>query len=158
MAEESTIEIRPYQLADRDLVLALAPRLTEWVASWRDPVAVLAAVQGWVNDSLDAIARPGHAVYVAAMGDGIAGFVTVTERTHFTGQADAYVGELAVRAGLERRGIARELMAAAEAWAAGRGLPFLTLETGAANKPARGLYQALGYREEDVRLTKALPR
>jgi ribosomal protein S18 acetylase RimI-like enzyme len=63
-----------------------------------------------------------------------------------------------VRPGLERRGIARELMAAAEAWAASRGLLFLTLETGAANKPARGLYQALGYLEEDVRLTKALPR
>jgi hypothetical protein len=86
MAKESTIEIRPYQPADRDRVLALAPRLTEWVASWRDPAAVLAAVQGWVKDSLDAIARPGHAVYVAAMGDGIAGFVTVTERTHFTGR------------------------------------------------------------------------
>jgi ribosomal protein S18 acetylase RimI-like enzyme len=158
MAGESTIEIRPYRPADRDRVLALAPRLTEWVASWRDPAAVLAAAQGWVKDSLDAAARPGHAVYVAATGDSIAGVVTVSERAHFTGQADAYVGELAVQPGMERRGIARRLMAAAEAWAAGRGLPFLTLETGAANKPARGFYQALGYLEEDVRLTKALPR
>jgi len=63
MAEESTIEIRPYRPADRDRVLSVAPRLTEWVAA-----------------------------------------------------------------------------------------------TGAANKPARGLYQALGHLEEDVRLTKALPR
>lgn len=158
MAEESTIEIRPYRSADRDRVLALAPRLTEWVAAWRDPAAVLAAVQGWVKDSLDAAARPGHAVYVAVIGDSIAGVVTVSERTHFTGQADAYVGELAVRQGMERRGIARRLMAAAEAWAASRDLPFLTLETGAANQPARRFYRALGFLEEDVRLTKALPR
>jgi ribosomal protein S18 acetylase RimI-like enzyme len=47
-------------------------------------------------------------------------------------------------------------MAAAERWAADRGLPFLTLETGAANQPARSLYRALGYQEEDIRLTKAI--
>jgi ribosomal protein S18 acetylase RimI-like enzyme len=158
MTEESMIEIRPYRAADRDGALALASRLTEWVAAWRDPAAVLAAVRGWVGDSLDAAGRPGHAVYVAASGDTVAGVVTVTERTHFTGQVDAYVGELAVRPGMERRGIASKLMAAAEAWAAGRGLAFLTLETGAANEPARALYQALGYLPEDVRLTKALPR
>ena len=142
MAPETTIEIRLYRPADRDGVLALAPRLTEWVASWRDPAAVLTAVQNWIQESLDAAARPGHAVYVAAIGGGIAGVVTVTERTHFTGQVDAYIGELAVWPGMERVGFASKLMAAAEAWAARRGLAFLTLETGAANQPARGLYQA----------------
>ncbi len=70
---------------------------------------------------------------------------------------DAYVGELAVKPGMERRGIATRLMAAAETWAADRGMAFLTLETGAANQPARKLYAALGYQEEDVRLTKAIP-
>jgi ribosomal protein S18 acetylase RimI-like enzyme len=138
--------------------MALAPRLTEGVAAWRDPAAVLPAVRGWVKDSLDALGSPGHAVYVATLGGGVVGLVSVAERTHFTGQVDAYVGELAVRAGLERRGIASTLMAAAEAWAAGRGLPFLTLETGAANQPARSLYRSLGYLEEDVRLTKAIFR
>ncbi len=53
-------------------------------------------------------------------------------------------------------GIATRLMAAAETWAADRGQAFLTLETGAANQPARKLYAALGYQEEDVRLTKAV--
>jgi ribosomal protein S18 acetylase RimI-like enzyme len=157
MADETTLRIRPYHPADRRQVMALAPRLTEWVASWRDPAAVLPAVQSWVRDSIEALSQPGHAVYVAAVGDGIVGLVTVSERTHFTGQVDACVGELAVQAGMERRGIATQLMAAAEAWAADRALSFLTLETGAANQPARSLYSALGYREEDVRLTKAIP-
>jgi ribosomal protein S18 acetylase RimI-like enzyme len=124
MTEQAAIHIRPYRPADRDQVMAIAPRLTEWVASWRDPAAVLPAVQGWVRDS--------------------------------SGQVDAYVGELAVEAGRERRGIASQLMTAAEAWAAARGLSFLTLETGAANQPARDLYRKLGYQEEDVRLTKAI--
>jgi ribosomal protein S18 acetylase RimI-like enzyme len=82
--------------------------------------------------------------------------VTVCERKHFTGQVDAYVGELAVSPGPERRGIATHLMVAAEAWAARRGLAFLTLETGAANQPARAFYAQRGYKAEDVRLTKAI--
>lgn len=106
MASEASIRIRPYRAADHSEVIALAPRLAEWVAAWRDPAAVLPAVPSWVRDSIGALGQPGHAVYVAEDGDGIAGLVTVGERTHFTGQVDAYAGELAVRAGKERRGIA----------------------------------------------------
>jgi ribosomal protein S18 acetylase RimI-like enzyme len=157
MADQAAIVIRPYHPEDRSQVMALAPRLTEGVAPWRDPAAVLPAVQSWVAESIDALNQPGHAVYVATDNGTIAGVVTVSERTHFTGQVDAYVGELAVRTGRERRGIATQLMAAAETWAASHGRAFLTLETGAANQPARKLYTALGYQEEEVRLTKAIP-
>ncbi len=113
MADQATILIRPYRPEDRDQVMTLAPRLTEWVAPWRDPAAVLPAVQDWVRQSINALSQPGHAVYVAEDTGRIAGMVTVSERTHFTGQVDAYVGELAVRGGAERRGIATRLMAAA---------------------------------------------
>jgi len=157
MAAPGTIQVRSYQPGDHARVMALAPRLTEWVAPWRDPAAVLTAVHGWIQGSVDALSQPGRAVYVAVDGEAIVGVVTVSERTHFTGQVDAYVGELAVRTGMERRGIATQLMNAAETWAARRGLRFLTLETGAANRPARRLYQSLGYQEEGVRLTKAIP-
>ncbi len=80
--------------------------------------------------------------------------MTAGQRAHFSGQVDAYVGELVTAAGHERRGIGRALMAAAEAWGAQRGLRYLTLETGAANAAARSLYAALGFLAEDVRLTK----
>jgi ribosomal protein S18 acetylase RimI-like enzyme len=83
--------------------------------------------------------------------------VTIRERSHFTGQTGAYIGELAVAAGMERRGIATALMNAAEAWAGQHGLAFLTLQTGAANQPARALYRQLGYHEEELLLTKAVP-
>ncbi len=157
MTAHGTIHVRSYQPGDHAQVMTLAPRLAEWVAPWRDPAAVLTAVHGWIQDSIGALGQPGHAVYLAVDGEAIVGVVTVCERTHFTSQVDAYVGELAVRAGMERRGIATRLMQAAETWAGRRGLPFLTLDTGAANQPARGLYHALGYQEEDVRLTKAIP-
>jgi ribosomal protein S18 acetylase RimI-like enzyme len=157
VTDEPAVQIRPYHPDDREQVMALAPRLAEWVAPWREPSAVRSAVHGWVRGSIEACGQPGHAVYVADTGDDVVGFVSVSERTHFTGQVDAYVGELAVRSGLERRGIATALMAAAQTWAADRGRTFLTLETGAASQPARGLYRALGFQEEDIRLTKAIP-
>ena len=47
-------------------------------------------------------------------------------------------------------------MNVAEAWAARRGLAFLTLQTGAANHRARSLYRQLGYHEEELLLTKAV--
>lgn len=158
MATDETIRIRPYLSEDRGQVMALASRLTEGVATWRDTDAVLTAVQGWVRDSVDAADQPGHAVFVAADEDGVVGVITVKESTHFTGQADAYVSELVVRAGLERRGIASRLMAAAEEWAAQAGYDFLTLQTGTANETARAFYAAAGFREEEVQLTKAVSR
>lgn len=156
MTHRNTVDIRAYSPADRDAIMALAPRLTDGVAHWRDPAAVLAAVQGWMAAAADTAAEPGHVVYVAVDGDEIVGVVAAAERTHFSGQADAYVGELVTAAGKERRGIGRALMQAAEAWGAARGLDHLTLETGAANAAARALYAALGYLEEDVRVTKKI--
>jgi len=58
----------------------------------------------------------------------------------------------------ERRGIGTLLVRAADEWARGRGFARLTLETGAANHTARAFYAALGFQEEDVRLTRTLPR
>jgi ribosomal protein S18 acetylase RimI-like enzyme len=157
MAATAPAQIRPYRPGDRTQVLALAPRLTEGAARWRDPAAVRRVAQSWVQTSIDTAAQPGRAVYVAVAGGQVVGVVSIREQSHFTGQTDAYVGELAVAPGMERRGIATALMNAAEAWAAQRGLAFVTLHTGAANQPARGLYRRLGYHEEELLLTKAVP-
>lgn len=148
------MQVRRYAGSDRAAVVALAPRLTEGVAGWRDRSAVREAVLGWVTGSLDTAAGDGNAVFVADDDGVLLGFVTCGEREHFTGQVDGYVGELVVAGGCVRRGVGSALMAAVELWASDRGLTHLTLETGAANASARGFYGALGYRDEDVRLTK----
>lgn len=115
---------------------------------------MLRSIRTAIQTSIDAFRAPGRAVFVAAADKQIVGVVTVSERIDFTGQREAYVGWLAVHAGMERRGIGTRLMGAAESWAAGRGLACITLETGAANHPARSLYTSLGYEEEDIRFTK----
>jgi ribosomal protein S18 acetylase RimI-like enzyme len=153
---DDAVTIRPYEEPDRAAVLALAPRLAIGVAPWREAGAVREAVTGWVRGSLDAPVSPAAAVLVAVASDEVVGVVTVSSRRHFAGDVDAYVGELAVAEAAARRGVGGSLMAAAERWARGRGFSRMTLETGAANDVARRFYAALGYVEEDVRLTKAL--
>jgi ribosomal protein S18 acetylase RimI-like enzyme len=154
MAPRLEIHVRLYQPGDRDRVLRLAPRLIEGTAPWRDPAGTLRAVEVALRTAHDSVRVPGPAVFVAEADDDLIGLVTVSERISFVGQREGYVGWLVVRAGMERRGIGSTLMTVAEKWAVGRGLSCLTLETGAANHAARSLYQALGYEEEDARLTK----
>ena len=153
---DAVVRIRPGEPSDREAAVLLAGRLETGVAGWRDAGAVRRGVTGWVESSMDAAAAAGRDVFVADAGGEVVGLVTVSERTHFTGEVDAYVGELVVHAAYERHGIGTLLMNAAEDWARRRGLRHVTLETGAANHAARAFYGGRGYREEDIRLTKAL--
>src|SRR5689334_10918935 len=109
MAHELGIRIRRYEEVDHDAVMALAPRLTEGVAAWRDSVAVADAVCGWVRDSVRT-EDDRAAVFVAEDAGGVVGFVSVTERSHFTGEPDGYIGELVVARGRERLGVGRALI------------------------------------------------
>lgn len=156
MAAHSAVQVRRYAPADRDAIMALAPRLLAGMAPWRDRAAWLESVRGWIADAAASADQEDNAVYVAVDDGQIVGVVHVAERTHFTGQVDAYVGELVTAAGHERRGIARALMQAAEQWGADRGHDLITLETGSANHGARAFYAAIGFVDEDVRLTKKL--
>ncbi len=150
------VEVRPATDRDRDAVLALAPRLAVGVASWRDPRSAVRSAEGWLAGSFDAAASGRGGVFVAVLDSVVVGVVCVDEQRHFTGAVDGYVGELAVAPTATRSGVGRRLMAAAEHWARSRGLHHLTLQTGAANGEARAFYQALGYLEEEIRLTRSL--
>ncbi|WP_345565767.1 GNAT family N-acetyltransferase [Nonomuraea rosea] len=168
--DQTPVRIRPVRDEDRQAVLALAPRLAEGVAAWRDARAATDAARRWLTDSIAAAQDPHGAVFVAVANTGdsaadgraadggprVVGVVSVNRQQHFTGVTDAYVGELAVDPRVVRGGVGRMLMAAAEGWARRQGLRHLTLETGAANITARRFYAALGYREEGVRLTRPI--
>ncbi|WP_016698625.1 GNAT family N-acetyltransferase [Actinoalloteichus spitiensis] len=148
------MRVRRYTSADRPACLALAHRLREGVAEWRDPGAVAATARDWLARSLDLATSDLSPAFVAEVDGRVAGVVTVSERRHFTGTAEVHVAELVVDEGAEGRGIGSALVRAAEEWGRHRGLRRLSLETGAANHRARALYAALGYQEEDVRLSK----
>src|SRR5215213_4592089 len=150
------ISVRPYQPADRAFVLSLAPRLTIGMPPWRDPQRCIAAVQGWVTGSIE---QHGQATMVFVAEDERGerlGFATITHETHFTGERQAYIGELATSAAAEGRGVGTMLLQICEQWAREQGDRILALATGAANQRALGFYRHLGYRDEDIKLIKLL--
>lgn len=167
-ANESTVIIRPATAADRAGAVALAPRLAEGVAPWRDQQEARDAGRRWLEGSLDDAAKGTGAVFVAvderaATGPapsatgGIVGVLSVHPARHFTGEHDGYIGELVVAEHAARRGIGRSLIDAAEGWARDQGLAHLTLHAGVYNADARAFYASLGFAEEEVRLTRPIP-
>jgi ribosomal protein S18 acetylase RimI-like enzyme len=62
-----------------------------------------------------------------------------------------YVDALAVAADARRQGVARALLADAEAIARAEGATGVSLDTGLENAPARRLYEASGYEQRDIR-------
>ncbi|MGH3470811.1 MAG: GNAT family N-acetyltransferase, partial [Nocardioidaceae bacterium] len=122
----------------------MADRLTTGVSPWRDGSKVTDAVRGWVDSSIGAAAGKDGAMFVAEASGVVTGFVSVTQQTHWTGEADGYIGELVVRADREGRGLGGALVAAAEQWARDRGLARIRLATGAANHGALRFNDSLG--------------
>ncbi len=148
--------IRPARDSDTDLLVGMAERLQEGVASWRDPEAVRFAVIDWVRESLGDLSYPDSRAFVAERDGEVMGFVCVSERAHFTGEVDAYIGELVVSKAAEGAGVGRALVAAAEDWGRARGRKRVVVDTGAANIAARRFYAALGFDEEDVTVSRAI--
>lgn len=141
---------------DREAVMRLADRLQEGVAPWREHAAVLGAVRGWVSDSIGELSNPEAASFVAERDGEVVGFVCASERAHFTGEVDTYIGELVVTESAEGAGLGRALVGAAEAWGHARGRRRVVVDTGAANARARRFYAALGFQDEDVTLSREI--
>jgi ribosomal protein S18 acetylase RimI-like enzyme len=193
---ETRVFVRPTIAADWAGIAALAPRLSEGVAPWRDQQEARSVGRRWLEGSLDDAAAGTGIVFVAvdeaaadtpggviadtsegavagtaarAAAEGAAarlgpatdgrvvGVLSIRPTRHFTGEHDGYIGELVVAPHAERRGVGRSLIDTAEAWARDRGLAHLTLHTGAYNASARAFYAALGFAEEEVRLTRLVP-
>ena len=111
---------------------------------------------GWVIEALARAGEPGRFVYVAEFDGDVAGFVSGEERTHWSGDREVYVGELAVSTQYEGHGVGRALITAVTEYAKRTGLTTVTLDTGAANTPARAFYRRLGFEEEAVKLSRVL--
>ncbi len=152
------VPVRPALAEDRAAVLALTPRLADFPRpAWRSAVEIAAADHSILQAALDA-PGPDTAVFVAGgLGEAVAGVVFVATRSdYFTGERHAHVEVLAVASEAQGRGVARALMAAAEAWAAARGDRVVTLNVFAANTRARGVYARLGYLPETLHYRKDL--
>lgn len=150
------IYVRPYVPADREFVLSLAPRLAIGIPPWRDVPQWIETARGWITGSIEQHGNK-TMVFVAEdeHGDRL-GFASVSHDTHFTGEKQAYIGELATTEAAEGQGAGRALAQACEQWAREQGYRILSLATGAANTHALGFYRHMGYLDEDVKLIRLL--
>ena len=150
------IRVRPYDSADREFTLSLAPRLAIGIPHWRDPQKMIVTAQGWITESIEDHGKKSFVIVAEDEHGERLGFATVSHSTHFTGEGQAYIGELATNETAEGRGVGKALAQACEQWARNQGYRFLSLATGAANERALGFYRHMGYLDEDVTLVKLL--
>lgn len=153
-----TVRLRAAGAADLPFMLSLAPRLAGFgLPPWRTAAQVVEAEGRALSRALE-VGSPDAPVLLAEDPDGAPlGFAYLeTQTDYFTGRAHTHVAVLAVAEHAQDRGVARALLAAAEAWARRRGDPFITLNVFARNDRARAVYERLGYESETLRYVKPL--
>ncbi len=150
------VHVRPYISADRDFILSLAPRLAIGKQPWRDLTLWLKTVEEWLTESIEQHNQKTMVLIAEDEQNERLGFATVSHSTHFTGQKQAYMGELVTSEAAEGQGIGTALVTACEQWAREQGYTIITLTTGAGNARAIQFYHHLGFRNEDITLTKLL--
>lgn len=140
MKSDSTIQIRPASLADKDFILSLMPRLVEFgPLPWRDPAQMIITDRQVLSDKLHN-RPPGTAIFVAENDEGVAlGFIHLqTGADYYRGEEHGHIADVIVAPAGEGRGIGRLLIAKGEEWARLQGYRWLTLSVFAQNERARG--------------------
>ncbi len=154
----SDLTVRPATPADAAVLASLAGRLGACpLPAWRMP-GDIATADG--RAMLDAVAagRGENEVMIAERRGEVVGCLHVLATTDFFGLRHAHVSVLATTAAAEGTGVARALMAHAEAWTVKRGLPLLTLNVFDRNARARRFYEQSGFEVEMVKYAKRVPR
>ena len=86
-----------------------------------------------------------HHIAVAASDGRLLGCMHVEHRVSLEGGDRAELMALVVDSTVRRRGLGRELVAAAEQWALARGLDSLTIRSNVARELSHPFYESLGY-------------
>lgn len=103
-----------------------------------------------------ALGDPDRVVFAAEVDGRVAGWIDVAERRPIQEVRSAEIGGLVVTRDLQRSGIGRGLVAAAERWAADRGLASITVRSRSTRDGAHAFYRSLGF--EDVKTSLVFRR
>ena len=128
------LKIRPFESADEAAVVDLWHRCG-LVVSWNDPHEDIATKMGFQPD-----------LFLVGT---IEGLVVATAMAGYEGHR-GWINYLAVLPELQRRGIGRRMMQAAENKLRNLGCPKVNLQVRDENEAARGFYAAIGYRLEPM--------
>ena len=92
----------------------------------------------------------GHAIYVATVGNEMAGWIHVAIVHHLQAESRAEIGGLVVGAHVRSKGIGRELVARAEEWALRQGVNSVVVRSQIARQDAHRFYLREGYRQTKI--------
>lgn len=102
-------------------------------------------------------ARPGNAIFVAEVGDERAGLLWFgPNRNLVTGEEEGWIYNVTVLSAYRGRGIGRQLMHHAEAYAREQGYAVIGLMVAVHNSVARELYRRLDYQDSNILMRKQL--
>lgn len=149
--------IRAATREDRSAVLSLVPRLAaSGSPPGRDAAQVASSDLQSITQALTAPAS-GEALLVAEQDGRILGFIHLkTVVDYFSQKPIAHVADIVVDAAAEGKGVGKELMSAAEAWARACGYPMVQLHVLVDNARARSMYERLGYAAEWLKYIKRI--
>ena len=153
-----TIRIRRYKPSDREFILSLVKRFSEFeLPEWRRREDIDQANRAFLEPVLKQ-SEPDSAILIAEEeGGALAGFVHLqTQTDYFSGEKHGYISDLAVDQGFEGQGIGRMLLEAAEDWARTNGYHLLTLYVFAGNTRARQIYEKQGFAQEVIKYVKVI--
>lgn len=152
-----TVEVRTGEPGDRAFIADLAKRtVMTSVPPFRHAPASMVNLA--LVRLLRAVEEQRHVTLVAECDARRAGFIVFIDGLpdETTSTPQAFVAYMAVEPALQRRGVGRALLEAAEGEAKRRGLPYMTLMVTEENIAARSLYERGGYVTERRLLCKPL--
>jgi len=161
-ASDVEVKIAPMTAVDYDGYVRLMEVINRFHYEALPDVFLLAPVPFLTNHEYNQLLEKGDRRLIGAyLGDELCGFVQtrrldVAPNPVFRTDPTTHVDELVVDPGYRRRGIARRLLAAAEAWAKEQGSSYVSLTVLEFNESARRVYEACGYGTRSRSMRKRL--
>lgn len=154
----SDIQIRPASRQDKEFIVPLLPRLTEFgPPAWRNIEQMIAVDTEILSDKL-INKHAGTAIFIAEDSKGTRlGFIHLQPGAdYYNNERHGHISDVIVAPEGEGKGIGSLLIRKGEEWAREQGYKWLTLSVFAQNKKAREVYQRLGFDEDIIKYVKVL--
>lgn len=152
------IKIRPARKEDKDFIVSLVPRLTEFeLPAWRD-AKQMNSVDEEILSRVLLTNSSDTMIFVAEDENAIPlGFIHLKiSSDYYASEKHGHISDIVVTSEGEGRGVGKALMNAAEEWAKGNKFKWLTLSVFPHNDKARKLYEKIGYGEDMIKYLKEL--
>jgi ribosomal protein S18 acetylase RimI-like enzyme len=158
MKTTDNIVIRVATVDDRDFIISLIPRLTEFgPPAWRNRSEMISIDTQIIIEKLNN-SPSGTVIFIAEDDQNVPlGFIHLQNGSdYYNKESHAHISDVIVADQAAGKGIGLALINKGEAWAREQGFRWITLSVFAQNLRARELYRRIGYGEDIMKYVKEL--